>query len=167
MRFIYDDFGCVTTLPEKYDQQMQEWGIQCVRFNPLYPIMSVIMNNRDHRKILVADGKVGFTGGINLADEYVNKVERFGYWKDTGVRLEGEGVWSFTVMFLEMWDYLTKTREEDLNQFRPSRYQTRQYQTDGYVQPYTDSPLDHETVGENIYMNIINRAKKYVYIFTP
>ena len=167
VRFIYDDFGCVTTLPEKYDQQMQEWGIQCVRFNPLYPIMSVIMNNRDHRKILVADGKVGFTGGINLADEYVNKVERFGYWKDTGVRLEGEGVWSFTVMFLEMWDYLTKTREEDLNQFRPSRYQTRQYQTDGYVQPYTDSPLDHETVGENIYMNIINRAKKYVYIFTP
>lgn len=167
IRFVYDDFGCVTTLPKKYDQQMREWGIQCVRFNPLYPVMSVIMNNRDHRKILVVDGKVGFTGGINLADEYVNKVKRFGYWKDTGVRLEGEGVWSFSVMFLEMWDYLTKTREEDLNQFRPSRYQTRQYQTDGYVQPYTDSPLDHETVGENIYMNIINRAKKYVYIFTP
>lgn len=167
VRFIYDDFGCVTTLPEKYFLQMQSWGIQCVRFNPLYPVMSVVMNNRDHRKILVADGKVGFTGGINLADEYVNKVKRFGYWKDTGVRLEGEGVWSFTVMFLEMWDYITKTEEKDLDQFRPSRYQTRQYESDGYVQPYTDSPLDNETVGENIYMNIINRAKKYVYIFTP
>lgn len=82
VRFIYDDFGCVTTLPEKYFLQMQSWGIQCVRFNPLYPVMSVVMNNRDHRKILVADGKVGFTGGINLADEYVNKVKRFGYWKD-------------------------------------------------------------------------------------
>lgn len=167
VRFIYDDFGCVTTLPEKYYQQMQEWGIKCVRFNPLYPIMSVVMNNRDHRKILVADGKVGFTGGINLADEYVNKVKRFGYWKDTGLRLEGEGVWSFTVMFLEMWDYITKSREQDPELFRPSRYQTRPWNTDGYVQPYTDSPLDHENVGENIYMNIINRARKYVYIFTP
>ncbi len=167
VRFIYDDFGCVTTLPEKYYLKMQGWGIQCVRFNPLYPVMSVIMNNRDHRKILVADGKVGFTGGINLADEYINKVKRFGYWKDTGIRLEGEGVWSFTVMFLEMWDYITKAKERDLSQFFPSRYQTRPFQSDGYVQPYTDSPLDHENVGENIYMNIINRAKKYVYIFTP
>lgn len=167
VRFIYDDFGCVTTLPAKYYEQMQGWGIQCVRFNPLYPVMSVIMNNRDHRKILVADGRIGFTGGINLADEYINKIERFGYWKDTGIRLEGEGVWSFTVMFLEMWSYINKTKEEDLNQFRPQRYQIQQFQTDGYVQPYTDSPLDHETVGENIYMNIINRAKEYVYIFTP
>ncbi len=167
VRFIYDDFGCVTTLPTKYDQQMREWGIQCVRFNPLYPVMSVIMNNRDHRKILVADGKVAFTGVINLADEYVNKVTRFGYWKDTGIRLEGEAVWSFTIMFLEMWDYIAKTQEKDLEKFRPSCHQTRQFQTDGYVQPYTDSPLDHETVGENIYMNIINRARKYVYIFTP
>ncbi len=103
VRFIYDDFGCVTTLPAKYYQKMEEYGIQCVRFNPLYPVMSVIMNNRDHRKILVVDGKVGFTGGINLADEYINKVKRFGYWKDTGIRLEGEGVWSFTIMFLELW----------------------------------------------------------------
>ncbi len=167
VRFIYDDFGCVTTLPAKYYQKMQEWGIHCVRFNPLYPVMSVIMNNRDHRKILVADGKVGFTGGINLADEYVNKVKRFGYWKDTGIRLEGEAVWSFTIMFLEMWDYITKSQEADLEKFRPACHKTRKFQTDGYVQPYTDSPLDHENVGENIYMNIINRARNYVYIFTP
>ncbi|MEG0963378.1 MAG: cardiolipin synthase [Lachnospiraceae bacterium] len=167
VRFIYDDFGCVTTLPAKFYKQMRKFGILCVRFNPLYPVMSVIMNNRDHRKILVVDGKVGFTGGINLADEYINKVERFGYWKDTGLRLEGEGVWSFTIMFLEMWDYINQTLEENLDQFRPSRYQTQPFVSDGYVQPYADSPLDHETVGENIYMNIINRAKKYVYIFTP
>lgn len=167
VRFIYDDFGCVTTLPAKYYQKMQEWGIQCVRFNPLYPVMSVIMNNRDHRKILVADGKVAFTGGINLADEYINKIERFGYWKDTGIRLEGEGVWSFTVMFLEMWCYINRTKETDLKRFRPEKYQSKPFETDGYVQPYDDSPLDHETVGENIYMNMINRARKYVYIFTP
>lgn len=167
VRFIYDDFGCVTTLPEKYYRTMQEWGIQCVRFNPLYPVMSVIMNNRDHRKILVSDGTVGFTGGINLADEYINKVERFGYWKDTGLRLEGEGVWSFTIMFLEMWDYIKRTRETDLNQFRPEHYQTEPFTDDGFVQPYADSPLDSETTGENIYMNMIARAKDYVYIFTP
>lgn len=167
VRFIYDDFGCVTTLSAKYYRQMEEWGIKCVRFNPLYPVMSVIMNNRDHRKILVADGKVGFTGGINLADEYINKIKRFGYWKDTGIRLEGEAVWSFTLMFLEMWSYITHTSEEEPEQFRPQKYQVQPFETDGYVQPYADSPLDRETVGENIYMNIINRAKDYVYIFTP
>lgn len=167
VRFIYDDFGCVTTLPSKYYQTMQELGIKCVRFNPLYPLMSVLMNNRDHRKILVVDGKVGFTGGINLADEYINKVERFGYWKDTGLRLEGEAVWSFTIMFLEMWCYITRTQETDLSRFCPERYQTAPFASDGYVQPYADSPLDSETTGENIYMNMINRARDYVYIFTP
>lgn len=167
VRFIYDDFGCVTTLPSKYYQAMQEIGIKCVRFNPLYPLMSVLMNNRDHRKILVVDGKVGFTGGINLADEYINKVERFGYWKDAGLRLEGEGVWSFTVMFLEMWCYINRAVEDDLTLFSPERYQTVPFVSDGYVQPYADSPLDTETTGENIYMNMINRAKDYVYIFTP
>ncbi|MCI8298847.1 MAG: cardiolipin synthase [Lachnospiraceae bacterium] len=167
VRFIYDDFGCVTTLPAKYYQNMQEWGIQCVRFNPLYPVMSVIMNNRDHRKILVSDGKVGFTGGINLADEYINKVERFGYWKDAGLRLEGEGVWSFTIMFLEMWDYINRSSETDFARFSPGCYQEKPFANDGYVQPYADSPLDSETTGENIYMNMIAKAKDYVYVFTP
>lgn len=167
VRFIYDDFGCVTTLPSKYYQTMQQMGIKCVRFNPLYPLMSVLMNNRDHRKILVVDGKIGFTGGINLADEYINHVKRFGYWKDAGIRLEGEGVWSFTVMFLEMWCYINRTVEDNLTLFSPERYQTAPFASDGYVQPYADSPLDTETTGENIYMNMINRAKDYVYIFTP
>lgn len=167
VRFIYDDFGCVTTLPARYYETMQSFGIKCVKFNPLYPIMAVIMNNRDHRKILVVDGKIGFTGGINLADEYINAVERFGYWKDTGIRLKGEAVWSFTVMFLEMWSYITKEISTDISGFKPQVYKEEEFQNDGYVQPYDDSPLDHETSGENIYMNIINRAKDYVYIFTP
>lgn len=167
VRFMYDDFGSVTTLPARYHEKLCSYGIQCVKFNPLYPVMSVIMNNRDHRKILVVDGKIGFTGGINLADEYINEVERFGYWKDTGIRLKGEAVWSFTVMFLEMWSYVTKRKEEDITKFRVEIPKTEEFSDDGYVQPYDDSPLDHETSGENIYMNIISRAKDYVYIFTP
>lgn len=166
VRLIYDDVGCISTLPPKYYRVLQKKGIKCAAFNPFRPIMSVILNNRDHRKILVVDGYVGFTGGINLADEYINKVERFGYWKDTGIRIEGEGVWSLTNMFLSMWNYILRTKE-DYQRFMPSVYQKEPFVTDGYVQPYGDTPLDHENVGENIYLNIINRATDYVYIFTP
>lgn len=166
VRLIYDDVGCISTLPPKFYKKLQEKGIKCAAFNPFRPIMSVIMNNRDHRKIFVVDGKTGFTGGINLADEYINKVERFGYWKDTGIRIEGEGVWSLTTMFLEMWNYITRSTE-DYKRFMPSVYQTEPFEEDGFVQPYGDTPLDHENVGENIYLNMIGRAKRYVYIFTP
>lgn len=166
VRLIYDDIGCINTLPSKYYKKLQERGIKCVAFNPFRPIMSVIMNNRDHRKIFVVDGKVGFTGGINLADEYINEASRFGYWKDNGVRLEGEAVWSMTAMFLEMWNYINRSTE-DYRQYMPQVYQTKPFETDGFVQPYGDSPLDHETVGENIYLNIINDAKNYIYIYTP
>lgn len=166
VRLIYDDIGSINTLPPKYYRQLQKKGIKCAAFNPFRPFMSVIMNNRDHRKIFVVDGKVGFTGGINLADEYINKIERFGYWKDTGVRLEGEGVWSLTVMFLEMWNYITHSKE-DYTEFMPKVYQTEEFVTDGFVQPYGDSPLDHENVSETVYLNIINSAQDYVYIFTP
>ncbi|MBO5069368.1 MAG: cardiolipin synthase, partial [Roseburia sp.] len=95
-----------------------------------------------------------------------NKVERFGYWKDTGIRIEGEAVWSLTTMFLEMWNYIVRSTE-DYSKFMPSVYQTKPFENDGFVQPYGDSPLDHENVSENIYLNIINQAKEYVYIFTP
>lgn len=166
VRLIYDDFGCVTTLPHKFFRQMRELGIQCEVFNPLRPIMSIIMNHRDHRKILVVDGVVGYTGGMNLADEYINRKERFGYWKDNGVRLEGEAVWSFTLMFLETWHCLRRT-SEDYEKYHPRIYQKEPFKADGYVQPYGDSPLDSEKVGENVYMNIIGHARDYVYIFTP
>ena len=166
VRLIYDDVGCISTLPPKYYKRLQKKGIQCAAFNPFRPVMSVIMNNRDHRKIFVVDGTVGFTGGINLADEYINKVERFGYWKDTGVRIEGEGVWSLTNMFLSMWNIIIRS-SEDYTQYLPSVHQKKPFVDDGFVQPYGDSPLDHENVGENIYLNIISKAKDYVYIFTP
>ena len=167
-RLIYDDFGCLTTLPHKYYKELQAKGIKCQVFNPFRPFLNVIMNNRDHRKICVIDGHTGFTGGINLADEYINQRERFGHWKDTGVMLKGESVWNLTAMFLHMWNAVNKT--EDTGNFKnylPYRYHPASFESDGFVQPYCDSPLDNETVGENVYMNIINRAKRYVYICTP
>lgn len=141
-------------------------GIRCEVFNPLMPIATVLLNNRDHRKITVIDGHTAFTGGLNLADEYINKKERFGYWKDTGILLHGEAVWNFTMMFLQTWSVLADEKVE-YEKYRPSEWHEELFEDDGFVQPYGDTPLDHETVGENVYLNIINRAKEYVYIFTP
>ena len=178
VRLIYDDMGSVSKIPNRYYEVMRQKGIACVAFNPLLPVLSIFMNNRDHRKMLIIDGKVGFTGGINLADEYINRKERFGYWKDTGICLKGEAVWSLTLMFLSMWDYINDIHE-DMLQFRRisgngNRKIVQQEEVtevieteDGYVQPYADSPLDSENVGETIYLNIINQAVDYVYIFTP
>lgn len=169
VRLIYDDVGCVNTLPSKFYKEIRARGIKCEVFNPFRPVVSVVLNNRDHRKIMVIDGHTGFTGGINLADEYINRKVRFGYWKDTGVMLKGEAVWSFTVMFLQMWSVLTGSLEElkDIPPYSVHSYYTGNFENDGFVQPYGDTPLDHETVGENAYLNIINQAKRYVYIFTP
>lgn len=100
---------------------MTRWrprGIQCRVFNRLVPVLTLRMNNRDHRKLCIIDGKVGFTGGMNLADEYINRRVRFGHWKDSAILLRGEAVWSMTVMFLSMWDYCSGW-EEDFDLFRP------------------------------------------------
>ena len=167
VRLIYDDWGCASTMPQEFQMSLERRGIRCEVFNPLVPIASVLLNNRDHRKITVIDGYIGFTGGVNLADEYINRKERFGYWKDTGIMLEGEAVWSFTVMFLQMWNVLAHEKDTDYEKYRPHEWHEEEFEDDGYVQPYGDTPLDHETVGESVYLNIINRAKKYVYIFTP
>lgn len=168
VRLIYDDFGCLTTLPYKYYRYLQSKGIKCEVFNPFRPFLNVIMNNRDHRKICVVDGHTGFTGGINLADEYINQKERFGHWKDTGVMLKGEGVWNLTAMFLHMWNVVTQTDEvANFQNYLPHRYHPKAFGGNGFVQPYCDTPLDDEIVGENVYLNIINRAKHYVYICTP
>lgn len=166
VRLIYDDMGCLTTLPTHYYKQMEKLGIQCISFNKFIPILSIAMNNRDHRKIIVIDGSTAFTGGINLADEYINVKERFGHWKDTGVMIKGEAVWNFTIMFLQMWNSV-KTTDNDYSIYRPNVYHIEEFKTDGYIQPYGDTPLDSEAVGENVYLNIINSAKDYVYIFTP
>ena len=171
VRLIYDDVGCVNTLPARFYKQLRERGIKCQVFNPFRPFISIVLNNRDHRKIMVVDGHTGFTGGINLADEYINKKMRFGHWKDTGIRIKGDAVWNFTVMFLQMWCSITNdTRDLDpgsAKAFSPDRYAEHKESDDGYVQPYGDSPLDEETVGENVYLQMIAHAKKYIYIFTP
>jgi cardiolipin synthase len=162
VRVLYDDVGCVSTLPFRYYRTLREKGIQAVAFNPFVPFVSTVMNNRDHRKIVVVDGDTAFTGGVNLADEYIGAVEKYGRWKDNLVRLQGEGVWSMTLMFLELWDACTG-QEDTLEQYRP----TRTFPSDGFVQPYCDSPLDHEYLGENVYLNMLHQAKRYVYIMTP
>ena len=166
VRLIYDDVGCVNKMPAHFYRKLQERGIKCAAFNPARPVLAIIMNHRDHRKILVIDGKVSYTGGVNIADEYINKIDRFGYWKDTGIRLEGAATRSFTVMFLEMWDYIAGC-ESDCEVYLPEASFVKQIPTQGYVQPYGDTPLDNENVGENVYLNMISRATKYVYIFTP
>ena len=117
VRLIYDDFGCITTLPMHYHNTLEGLGIKCSVFNPMLPILTLRHNNRDHRKVVVIDGKVGFTGGVNLADEYINAYERFGHWKDAAIMVKGEAVWSFTVMFLTVWQYLRGV-EEDFESFR-------------------------------------------------
>lgn len=167
VRLIYDDVGCVNLLPAKYYKELQKVGIKCAAFNPFRPVVSVVMNNRNHRKILDIDGHTAFTGGINLADEYINKEVRFGYWKDAGIRIQGDGVWNFTIMFLEMWHYVTGIVENDRSIYKADRYVQSKIESDGFVQPYSDSPLDKENVGENVYLNIINKARDYVYIYTP
>ena len=167
VRLIYDDIGCLLTLPYKYNEELERRGIKCRVFNPFRPVWSAKMNNRDHRKILVIDGHTAFTGGINIADEYINEYEKYGHWKDTAVMLKGEGVWSFTVMFLTMWNYLTRSKPGSYDQFRPQPSDIAHIRSRGVVIPFTDSPLDDEPVGENVYLNIINSAADYVYITTP
>ena len=168
VRLIYDDMGCLTTLPHKYYETLRKKGIKCQVFNPFRPILNIIQNNRDHRKFCIIDGYVGFTGGVNLADEYINQKERFGHWKDTAVMLKGEAVWNMTAMFLHMWNVITNNREDNsLEEYLPHVWHPEPFVGDGYVQPFCDSPLDNETVGENVYLNIINRARRYVYICTP
>lgn len=166
VRVMYDDLGCMLTLPTHYKRTLEEKGIRCCVFNPFLPVLSSRFNNRDHRKICVIDGHTGFTGGINLADEYINAYEKHGHWKDTAVLLRGDAVWSLTLMFLTLWDYVSGD-QEDYAPYQPRRYQKEPVESDGFVQPYTDSPLDDEAVGETVYLNLINKAERYVYITTP
>ncbi len=166
VRLVYDDLGCVNTLPAQYYKTLQSYGIRCAAFNQFRPVLNVVMNNRDHRKITVIDGHTAFTGGINLADEYINKKMRFGHWKDSGVWIHGDAVWTFTVMFLQMWSVITGAACE-FDKYRPHMYHMGEFQADGLVQPYGDSPMDSETVGASVYLNMINYAKRYLYIFTP
>ena len=165
VRLIYDDFGSLLGLPADFIVRMERAHIRCIPFNPVVPLVSLVMNHRDHRKIVVVDGNTAYTGGINLADEYINEEERFGYWKDAALRTEGAAVWNFTVMFLDHWNAF-RPSEEDYTPFMPQAV-SLPAQSDGVIQPYGDSPLDEEALAETVYLNIINQAQRYVYIYTP
>lgn len=165
VRFMYDGMCSVKLLPYEYPQTLKKMGIACKQFAPIKPILSTYQNNRDHRKICVIDGEIAFTGGVNLADEYINQKMRFGHWKDTAIMLKGEAVQSFTMMFLQMWNVDERIRE-NYEKYLTPREDVFKRQL-GYMIPYGDSPYDHENVGEEVYFHILNHAKKYVHIMTP
>ncbi len=165
VRLIYDDLGCFLTLPPNYARTLRAKGIQCALFNPFHPFLTSIQNNRNHRKITSIDGKIAYTGGINLADEYIGEKIKHGRWKDSAVRLLGDGAWGFTVMFLQMWSFATR-KAVDFEAFRPLP-PAETIEARGWVQPYTDSPIDKENVGEHIYLRMIEQAQQYLYITTP
>ena len=164
VRVLCDGTNEITTLSPDYAARLRAKGIKCKMFNSITPFFSTHYNYRDHRKITVIDGRVAFNGGINLADEYVNLKVKYGHWKDTAVLLRGDAVKSFTAMFMEMWDMNLKSPE--LSQYLTSS-DTEFFEHEGFVIPYGDRPLDGFKVGERVYMDILNRAREYVYIMTP
>lgn len=165
IRIIFDGMGCMVTLPRNYAKQLEDMGIRCRIFSPIQPLLSTYQNNRDHRKITVIDGRCAYCGGINLADEYANREERFGHWKDTGVRLDGEGVSGLTKLFLDMWNGIDMddTKETCGEFMRASSSVPAQ----GFVIPFGDTPLDNVQTGRQVYIDMLNTASRYVHIMTP
>ncbi len=163
---LYDDVGCMLTLPENYCKTLNEEGIHCVLANRFTPVLSHIHNNRDHRKITVIDGKIGFTGGVNIADEYINAYEKYGHWKDSAIRMEGEAVKNLTALFLTNWNMQAEL-SLDIDTYMdmvPLDEAGREV-----VAVYGDgpSPWYQESIGKNVYLNMIHGAREYVYITTP
>ncbi len=180
VRVMYDGTCEFSLLPHDYPKRLRQLGIKCKIFSPVTPFVSTHYNYRDHRKILVIDGQIAFTGGINLADEYINHIKRFGHWKDVAIMLKGEAAKSFTLMFLQMWNideklpdykkylgYATLAPEGMERKYFPMQEEKEEKETEGYVLPYADSPLDNDKVGERVYMDILNQSKEYVHIMSP
>lgn len=163
IRVMYDDVGTINLLERDYHKKLNSYGIKTVIFNPFRASLDTFLNYRDHRKITVIDGNVAFTGGLNLADEYVNKKVRFGYWKDCALMLKGDAVSSMSLLFLQLWDLATDGPEIDFNQY----FSTKKYEPDGFVQPFGDGPINGNLIGKLAYISIINNAKNYVHIATP
>ena len=165
VRVMYDDLGTIHKLPYNYQKQLKKIGIKCVKFNSFVPIMSALHNNRDHRKITVIDGRVGFVSGLNIADEYINAVQLFGYWKDTGIKLQGEAVKSLLMMFLQLYNAQTQKVED----YKTYLKDVKPVNAKGFVCPYGDGPryFDEDLVAENVYLNMINQAQDYIWITSP
>jgi len=170
IRIMYDGIGSLTYLPIGYNKTLMEYGIKCRVFSPVEPLFSTHQNNRDHRKILVIDGKTAFVGGINIADEYINKKERFGHWKDTAVMLKGDAVSGFTLMFMEMWDnykHDPSDSENDIDDYNKYIVYAPEHNASGYILPIADTPLDKERIGKQAYIDLLYSAAEYVHITTP
>ena len=165
VKMLYDDIGCMVTLPGDYTVYLRSKGIDAHKFNKVIPRMTVAYNNRDHRKILVIDGQISYTGGINLADEYINHIERFGHWKDSGIRIDGPATQAFTRLFLMNW-YINRGEISDFDQYHLEN-QTRS--GSGLCIPYGSGPkpIYQMKVGKIVYQNLINQAEDFVYITTP
>lgn len=162
VRVMYDGTCEFSTLPRDYPKRLAKLGIKCKPFARVRPFVSTHYNYRDHRKILVIDGHTAFTGGVNLADEYINKVVKHGHWKDTAIMLKGPAARGFTLMFLELWNY-----SERVPDFSPASITPPPLDAEGFVIPYGDCPVDADRVGEQVYIDILNRAERYVHIMTP
>ncbi|HFI0042261.1 TPA: cardiolipin synthase [Streptococcus suis] len=168
VRFMYDGMNSLSTLPYTYYKTLGSYGIKTRVFSQIIPALSTVQNNRDHRKIAVIDGKVAFTGGVNIADEYINRRERFGYWKDAAVMIKGEAVSNFTLMFLQMWNHNEKKPTDDLTYLKAAREaETEVVGGEGYFLAYGESPFDNDEVAKRVYLDMIQSATDYIYIMTP
>lgn len=171
VRILYDGMNSFSNLPHDYPKILEQKKIKCRIVNPIRPAISTSQNNRDHRKILVIDGRVAYTGGVNLADEYINRKVRFGHWKDNAICLHGDAVRSFTVMFLQMWNVSARNLDYDCNYgayLKTDRDPVFSgFNIEGFAVPFSDSPLDDEPVSHQVYLDIIYQAREYVYIMTP
>lgn len=166
VRLIYDDFGSLLNIDHDFPERMREKGIQCYAFNPIKPQLAIQMNNRDHRKIIVVDGRTAFTGGSNIADEYINKKERFGYWKDMGMQLTGSAVEMFTISFIQLWNFCAPVNTPyEKFVLPPSVFADDR--SEGYVIPFSDSPTDENNTGKNMHLNMLATARKFCWISTP
>lgn len=165
VKMLYDDIGCMVTLPGDYTVHLRSKGIDAHKFNKVIPRMTVAYNNRDHRKILVIDGQISYTGGINLADEYINQIERFGHWKDSGIRIDGPATQAFTRLFLMNW-YINRGEISDFDQYH---LENQKRSGSGLCIPYGSGPkpIYQMKVGKIVYQNLINQAEDFVYITTP
>jgi len=162
IKIIFDDFGSIKRQHRDFLSRLKKEGIDISVFNPIYPLFNTFLNNRNHRKIVVIDGLVAFTGGINIGDEYINRFKRFGHWMDSGVIIKGEAVNSFLCMFCTMWEFITNKRID-----MKSHMTEHNIADDGFALPYSDGPLNDNNPAEGTYMQIINSAQRYVYIMTP
>lgn len=164
IRLMYDDMGTISLLKHHYDDYLNTLGIKTVVFNPIKAFPNPSINFRDHRKMTIIDGSVAYTGGLNLSDEYINQKERFGYWKDSAIKIQGEGVKSMVLMYLQLWNY---SSYDDKNSNLEQYFSNFSCKVTGYVQSFYDNPFSKKLISENVYMGIINNAKDYVYICTP